>query len=128
METKLIKIGKLRIYITDHPMKSKAAKSRNKAERSLKHLQVARTIAEKNICECELCGEKEKKLQLHHLFAVSIWPEKALEPENTMLVCETCHQRIHNNPFLWCELIAERMPERGGKGTENKDELLTFNF
>lgn len=91
-------------------MKTKSGNKRKKAELHLKALQMAKAMAEKNVVACEMCGTTEKKLQLHHLYAVSQFPDKELEPNNTMLVCSYCHTTIHNNPFLWLELIKERMP------------------
>ena len=107
---KYIQIGKLYFYISDRKLKAKSGQTRNKAERRLKHLQVVRTILQTGKTQCELCGA-ETELQMHHLFAQSIWPEKALDQNNTMLVCCSCHQRIHNDPFLWCDLIKKRLPD-----------------
>lgn len=108
-------IGKYYLCIADHPLKSRSGQNRNKAERRLKQLQAAKMMAQTNAFECELCGEQKESLQMHHLLAASIYPEKALEPRNTMLVCSTCHQRIHNDPFLWCDLIKRKMPETAEK-------------
>ena len=108
---KKLQLGKYYLYLADHKMKAASGAKRNKAERHLKHLQTAKLIAEKGIYSCELCGDAEKKLQLHHLYAVSEFPEMELEQNNTILVCEGCHQRIHNNPFLWIDLINQRLPK-----------------
>lgn len=121
MQKKLLQLGKFCLYLADHKMKAASGAKRNKAERHLKYLQTAKLMAERNVYECELCGDAEKKLQMHHLYAVSEFPAKALDQNNTMLVCERCHQRIHNNPFLWLKLIEERMP------LEKKVEAIIAN-
>lgn len=121
---KSMKLGKYFVYVSDRSLRARSAKSRNKAEKHLKYLQVVKLMAERNVYECELCGNTTERLQMHHLFAVSEFPDKALEQNNTMLVCERCHQRIHNNPFLWLRLIEERMPREKIKDSK----LLNFAF
>lgn len=134
---KSMKFGKYFVYVSDRKLKAMSAGRRNKAERHLKYLQTAKLMAERNVYECELCGCTTEKLQMHHLYAVSEFPDKALEQNNTMLVCERCHQRIHNNPFLWLELINSRMLAENKVeaikvqphyGSTMKNELLEFNF
>ena len=132
---KKIQLGKYYLYISDRKMKAASGNKRSKAEKHLKHLQTFRMMAEKQVCACELCGDKERELQMHHLYAVSEYPEKELEPDNTMLVCSQCHQRIHNNPFLWCDLINERLPKTEPNTKIQQvyaqppyDELLIFDF
>lgn len=125
---KHIKFGGLYLYMADTKLKPPTGKKRNKAERNLKYLQVARMMAERGISECEVCGA-ESKLQMHHLFAQSIYPERALEPENTILVCPECHQRIHNDPFLWIDLIKRRTKKTEAiVGNPPYSELLKFDF
>lgn len=119
-----MKFGKYFVYVSDRKLKAKSAGTRNKAERHLKYLQTAKLMTERGVFRCELCDCNTESLQMHHLYAVSEFPDKALEQNNTMLVCERCHQRIHNNPFLWLRLIEERMPQE-----KNKDaKLLNFAF
>lgn len=134
---KSMKFGKYFVYVSDRKLKAKSAGTRNKAERQLKYLQTAKMMAERNVIECELCGNATERLQMHHLYAVSEFPDKALEQNNTMLVCERCHQRIHNNPFLWIDLINERMPAekkveaimaQPPYGVTTYTELLKFDF
>ena len=134
-----LKVVGLYFYITDHPMKSKSGTLRNKAERHLKRVQVERMQMEKGLLHCELCGNSEEKLQMHHLYAQSIFPEMALNQNNTMLLCKECHNQVHNNPFLWCELINQRMPDTSPVEKTNAivaqppyqvadEELLKFEF
>ena len=119
-----------RFYIADHALKERSAGSRNKAaERHLKRLQVARMMDEKGVLTCEICGENTN-LQMHHLWAQSLYPEKASDQRNTILVCSTCHTRIHNDPFLWCDLIKQRESKADAivANPPYKSELLNFAF
>ena len=116
-----------RFYIADHALKERSAGQRNKAERVLKKLQVARMMDEKGVHTCEICGENTN-LQMHHLRAQSLYPEKALDQRNIILVCSTCHQRIHNDPFLWCDLIKQRESQVDAVVPSYKSELLNFAF
>ena len=134
---KSMKFGKYFVYVSDRKLKAKSAGTRNKAERHLKYLQTAKLMTERGIFKCELCDCNTERLQMHHLYAVSEFPDKALEQNNTMLVCERCHQRIHNNPFLWLKLIEERMPAENKVdaimaqppyGSTMESELLKFDF
>lgn len=118
---KSMKFGKYFVYVSDRKLKAKSAGTRNKAEQHLKYLQTAKLMAERGVFRCELCDCNTERLQMHHLYAVSEFPDKALEQNNTMLVCERCHQRIHNNPFLWLDLINQRMP------MEKKVEAIIAN-
>lgn len=134
---KSIKFGKYFVYVSDRKLKAKSAGTRNKAERHLKYLQTVKLMAERGILKCELCDCNTERLQMHHLYAVSEFLDKALEQNNTMLVCERCHQRIHNNPFLWLDLINQRMPmekkveaiiTNPPYGSTMESELLKFDF
>ena len=128
MQKKLLQIGKYRLYLADLKMKAASGAKRSKAERHMKYLQTAKMMAERGICSCELCGDTEKNLQMHHLYAVSEYPELALEQNNTMLVCEGCHQKIHNNPFLWIDLINQRMPHVSSKTKIETEAVETLKF
>lgn len=128
MQKKLLQIGKYRLYLADQKMKAASGAKRSKAERHLKYLQTAKMIAERGIYSCELCGDTEKKLQMHHLYAVSEYPQLALEQNNTMLVCEECHQKIHNNPFLWIDLINQRLPHVPSKTKIEAEAVETLKF
>lgn len=114
-----IKIGKYYLYIADHKLKSRSGKTRNKSERHLKQLSAAQMMAAKGEFKCELCGAENVSLQMHHLWAASLHPKKALMPENVILVCSSCHQRIHNDPFLWIDLINEKCPDCSGRANES---------
>lgn len=134
---KSMKFGKYFVYVSDCKLKARSGGTRNKAERHLKYLQTAKMMAERGILKCELCGNTTERLQMHHLYVVSEFPHKAMEQNNTMLVCGRCHTRIHNNPFLWLRLIEERMPQEKKVeaiianppyGATTNSELLNFDF
>lgn len=49
---------------------------------------------------CQLCGaRKDAKLQAHHIFSKSYFPELAYDLENGITLCSVgnaCHSRFHN--------------------------------
>lgn len=103
MFTLRIKLCKLYIYLTDHQMKNRCQRQSQDQERMLKRKMIA-NIGEQR---CQYCGNADK-LEMHHLLSVHEHPELALESSNIMLVCHSCHIKIHTNPFLWVRLIEEK--------------------
>ncbi len=48
---------------------------------------------------CAACG-RTKKLQVHHIFPVSVSPERADDPNNMLTMCAKCHLRLgHSGDF-----------------------------
>jgi 5-methylcytosine-specific restriction endonuclease McrA len=45
--------------------------------------------------KCEYCGSTEK-LTVHHIKPRSSNPELSFEPSNLVILCEKCHNHIHN--------------------------------
>lgn len=45
---------------------------------------------------CQGCGRKGRALQVHHLSYKNFGNEK---PEDLTVLCEKCHQKIHNKKF-----------------------------
>lgn len=45
---------------------------------------------------CEICREP-RLLHVHHILHRSSNPELALDKENLMILCKSCHQKIHEN-------------------------------
>jgi hypothetical protein len=52
-------------------------------------------ILERDKFTCQLCGKKGGKLQVHHLYLVSEYPDIALEDDNGITLCVKCHWQIH---------------------------------
>lgn len=46
--------------------------------------------------KCYLCGYN-KDLHLHHIYPVSVYPERSMNIENICLLCRHCHKDIHKN-------------------------------
>lgn len=69
--------------------------------------------------ECKLCGKTNEKLTVHHIEPVEYCPELKWEVNNTILLCATCHQLMHNREYKnRVEYLLERT-------NFNKDELHT---
>lgn len=56
---------------------------------------------------CWLCGREMKQcdLQIHHILPLYYYPELAAAEDNLMLLCDTCHKHMHQNPLLSSNLI-----------------------
>ena len=54
-------------------------------------------IAEFGLTHCERCGAEDRALDLHHTIRVLDDPEKALDRNGHMLICEECHTHIHRD-------------------------------
>lgn len=83
-------------------------------------------ILERDNYECQECkangkltiaNDKSAKLNVHHIKELTDYPELALEDDNLITVCVSCHNRIHGrykhlNMFESENKIAEDIPER----------------
>lgn len=45
---------------------------------------------------CTACGEPKKRLVVHHVIEVKDAPELALDEANLRVLCQGCHNRVHN--------------------------------
>jgi hypothetical protein len=45
---------------------------------------------------CTACGEAKKRLVVHHVIEVKDAPELALDESNLRVLCQGCHNKIHN--------------------------------
>lgn len=50
---------------------------------------------------CEICEAREKRIE-HHI---------SYEPEKTILICKSCHNKIHTNDDFRPDLTPENVPE-----------------
>jgi len=58
-----------------------------------------RELMIKMVGKCELCGAINR-LQVHHITYLNVGNEKK---EDLMVVCKTCHTRIHKEKKQGCE-------------------------
>jgi 5-methylcytosine-specific restriction endonuclease McrA len=50
--------------------------------------------AKKRMPQCESCGKKEE-LHAHHIKPKCLYPSLALDPDNAMILCKSCHIKHH---------------------------------
>lgn len=77
---------------------------------------------------CWLCRRplEQKRMQIHHVLPLVLYPELGSKDDNLMLLCPECHRHIHQNALLSANLIRERavllgvgdLAERFGEWTE----------
>lgn len=62
-------------------------------------------INQRDNYECQVCKSMGKvtlkiessKLIVHHIKPLEYYPDLALEPDNLLTVCQSCHNQIHFN-------------------------------
>jgi hypothetical protein len=60
-----------------------------------------------NKCKCAICGCTDKKrLTMHHVKPISLYPEEKYNVNNIILLCDTCHAREHG-------ILSETVKEEG---------------
>jgi 5-methylcytosine-specific restriction endonuclease McrA len=112
---------------------------RPKGPKALKHVQrilksyerpssITRYVKRTRGSTCQLCGEPgfvmrngQRYCEAHHLFHLSKNPPRAcLEPEYLVILCATCHRRMHYAD------VGEPVRETGGwlVRVENKEVLI----
>lgn len=66
------------------------------SEKWLKQEKINRKTGLGNKTKCEICG-KIAKLDVHHIFKRSLFPELKNDPNNFLAICRNCHIKIHND-------------------------------
>lgn len=63
---------------------------------------------------CTACGEMKRRLVVHHVEEAHIAPERLLDETNLRVLCQGCHNRIHN-PVLsrWRKHHVSQPPSPG---------------
>jgi 5-methylcytosine-specific restriction endonuclease McrA len=54
------------------------------------------SIYERDEYRCSMCGQIGGKLNAHHIYLWSNFPEKRLDIENGKTLCEGCHKKVHS--------------------------------
>lgn len=54
-------------------------------------------VFERDNYTCQICKQKRKKLNAHHIEKFSINKLKRFDVNNGITLCEECHRRIHKN-------------------------------
>ena len=77
--------------------------------------------------KCQLCGCKDKKLNVHHN-TYEHRGEEFKHMEDLVCLCEDCHNFYHNKDFLeWRDRTYEKLEEDYQKLNEHNDELIQRN-
>ena len=76
-------------------------------ERTDFYENVKKPIIERSGGRCEFCGRADKKLYVHHILPYSRFPKLNRDLDNMLHVCISCHNNIHEDPFLNCQLQKE---------------------
>lgn len=63
--------------------------------RSPEAMQWRLKVYERDGFQCQLCGEKQKRLNAHHKKPWSFFPELRYEIDNGLTVCVDCHRLLH---------------------------------
>lgn len=62
---------------------------------------------------CQVCGTNGQ-LEIHHIFPVAKYKSLALDCDNMVAICQSCHQKYHNeadenvNPVTFAKFMVER--------------------
>ena len=83
------------------------------SERKIKDIK--REIWESNDCKCPLCGKDLdfEYSEMHHVLPWCRFPEFRSDKRNMMVLCHTCHQDIHINPWRNIEMMRAKAEELG---------------
>ena len=55
---------------------------------------IKRSIKMRDKC-CQVCGEKDKPLEVHHIFPQSKYPHLSWNTANLITLCQHCHRKYH---------------------------------
>jgi len=45
---------------------------------------------------CQVCGEMDKILEVHHIFPVAKYPDLVANEGNMITLCQSCHRKYHD--------------------------------
>lgn len=67
-------------------------------------------VYERDKGRCRLCGSTN--IQLHHIVYRSESKELINEPTNCIMLCTSCHQKVHSNKHEWQPKLKEMIERR----------------
>lgn len=56
---------------------------------------IKRSVKMRDKC-CQVCGEKDKPLEVHHISPQSKYPDMAWDTSNLITLCQHCHRKYHD--------------------------------
>ena len=57
---------------------------------------IKRSVKMRDKC-CQVCGEKDKPLEVHHILPQSKYPNMAWDTSNLITLCQHCHRKYHDS-------------------------------
>lgn len=55
---------------------------------------IKRSVKKRDKC-CQVCGEEDKPLEIHHIFPQSKYPSVSWNTANLITLCQQCHRKYH---------------------------------
>lgn len=68
----------------------------NFVRHSKEYSEWRKAVFERDGYECQLCGKHGGKLNAHHKERFADCPEKRLDIDNGVTLCEDCHKKVHH--------------------------------
>jgi len=75
-----------------HTNESKANVGKSPAEMAI----IKRAAKQRDDNTCQVCGEKDKILECHHIFPQSKYPDMVADLSNIITLCQSCHRKYHS--------------------------------
>ena len=109
----------LSIYISNVRLKRKYNKPFDVNRKTWRKYYVI-TFIKKTGNHCMICGKYDEHCSIHHILPRNTYPELAGCRENLIFICEECHKRIHQNPYINLPMMVKKMKQLG---VENKYKI-----
>ena len=75
-----------------HNDEFKAVNNKGTAELAV----MKKAVKERDNHMCQVCGEKDKILECHHIFPQSKYPDLIHNTSNMITLCQKCHRKYHD--------------------------------
>jgi hypothetical protein len=66
-----------------------------KIKQSLPYRRWREQVYERDDFTCQLCGQRGGKLEPHHIYEFSLYPDKRFDVKNGVTLCRKCHLEVH---------------------------------